>query len=261
MIKSLNLLKDFKNSSKAIIMAGAAGSGKSTFVKEIRSDLKIANLQELNADKYIEDKNSPMYNNLSKASNQIEKVDLPNAIKAGDSFLYDTTGTNVKRVSNIKNSVDDSLMVMIYTNPIVSFLRNFKRERKVPTVGLLSSWNNVYKNISEYKNIFGDNFFLLQSDISPAESKMVHEFKKAYESNKLKEFFSDLLSTGQFKSTFKKDPTKQKSPEEIEKSKALIDNQIDILSKQFNQIEDQVAEFGDSDVNNVVAKVKSFIKS
>jgi predicted kinase len=261
MIKLLDLLNEIKGSSKAIIMAGAAGSGKSTFVKQIRSDLEKYNWEELNADKYVEDENSPMYNNLSKASSQIEKVDLPNAIKSQKNFLYDTTGTNVNRVVNIKDSVSDSMMVMIYTNPIVSFIRNFKRERKVPTIGVLSSWNNVYKNISEYKNIFRDKFFLIQSDVSPAEQKMIAEFQKAYESNKLKEFFSDLLKTGEFKSTFKKDPNKEKSPEEKAKSKQLIDNQIDILSNQFNKIETDVQDIKDSDISNVVTKVKSFVKS
>ena len=46
---------------------------------------------------------------------------------------------------------------------------------------------------------------------------MVDEFEKAFKSGKLKEFFEGLLSSGQFKSTFKKDPTQQKTPEEIAK--------------------------------------------
>ena len=135
-------------------MAGSAGAGKSTFANQIKSDIQKAGWEELNADKYIEDKDSPMYNNLGKASSQIEKVDLPNVIKSGKNFIYDTTGTNIQRVQNIADSGYDPMMVMVYTNPIVSFMRNFKRERKVPTVGVLSSWNNVYKNISAYKSIF-----------------------------------------------------------------------------------------------------------
>ena len=261
MIKLLDLLLEAKDSKKAIIMAGGAGAGKSTFVKQIKPDLQKQAWIELNADKYVEDKDSSMYNNLAKASNQIDKVDLPNTIKSGKNFLYDTTGTNVERVSGIKNSGYDVMMVMVYTNPIVSFLRNFSRERKVPTVGVLSSWNNVYKNIETYKKMFGNNFYLVETGMSTEEEKMVGEFQKAYKSGKLKEFFEGLLSSGQFKSTFKKDPTKQKSPEEIAKSKALVDKQIDVLSDQFDTIEKQVEELKTQDMSQVVSKAKSFIKS
>lgn len=260
MIKLLDLLLEAEASKKAIIMAGGAGTGKSTFVKQIRSDLQKAGWTELNADKYVEDQDSPMYNNLAKASNQIDKVDLPNTIKSGKNFLYDTTATNVDRISGIKNSGYDTMMVMLYTNPIVSFLRNFKRERKVPTVGVLSSWNNIYKNISTYKKLFGDQFYLVQTGLSDEEQTMVNEFEKAFKSGKLKEFFEDLLSSGQFKSTFRKDPAQQKTPEEIAKSKEVVNKQIDILAGQFDDIEKQVAQLKSQDESSVIGKAKSFIK-
>jgi ABC-type phosphate transport system auxiliary subunit len=107
--------------------------------------------------------------------------------------------------------------------------------------------------------MFGDNFYLVETGVSDEEKKMVSEFEKAYKSSKLKEFFEKLLSSGQFKSTFKKDPTKQKSPEEIAKSKALVDKQIDILSDQFDTIEKQVEELKAQDMSSVVSKAKSFI--
>ena len=260
MIKLLDLLMEAQGGKKAIVMAGGAGAGKSFFVRQIRSDLQKQGWTELNADKYVEDKDSPMYNNLAKASSQIDKVDLPNTIKSGKNFLYDTTATNVDRIGGIKESGYDVMMVMIYTNPIVSFLRNFKRERKVPTVGVLSSWNNIYKNIDTYKKMFGDKFFLVPTELSVEEQKMVDEFEKAHKSNKLKEFFEDILSSGQFKSSFRKDPTKEKTPEEIAKSKELVNKQIDILSGQFDKIEDQVEQLKTSDMNQVVSKAKSFIK-
>ncbi len=237
MIKLLDLLKEAKGQKKAIIMAGGAGAGKSTFSKQLQSDLKKAGWTDLNADKYVEDPDSTMYNNLGAAASRIDKVDLPNTLEKGQNFLYDTTASNVQRVQGIKDQGYDIMMVMVYTNPIVSFLRNFKRERKVPTVGVLSSWNNVYKNIETYKKMLGNNFHLISTGTSPEEDKMVADFNKAFKSGKLKEFFEALLSSGQFKSTFKKDPTKKKTPEEIAKSKALVDKQIDILSNQFDQIE------------------------
>jgi hypothetical protein len=90
---------------------------------------------------------------------------------------------------------------------------------------------------------------------------MVDAFMKAYNSGKLKEFFSELLSSGQFTSTFRKDPTKEKSSKEKAKSKELVDKQIDILAGQFEDIEKQVESLKDDSIENVVSKAKSFIKS
>lgn len=242
-------------------MAGGAGAGKSTFVKQIKPDLKSNNWIELNADKYIEDKDSPMYNNLGKASSYIDKQELPQTVNKGQNFLYDTTGANPSKIQNIVDSGYDTMMVMVYTSPIVSFLRNFKRERKVPTVGVLTSWNSVYKNLSTYKQMFGDKFYLVETGLTPDEAKMVERFNQAYNSGELKQFFESLLKSGEFKSTFRNDPAKQKTPEEIAKSKELVDRQIDILSDQFDDIESQVKSLGSSNISNVVSKVKSFIKS
>ena len=261
MIKLLDLLLEAKEGKKAIVMAGGAGAGKSYFARQIKPDLQKAGWGELNADKYVEDKESPMYNNLARAAIQIDKVDLPSVINAGDNFLYDTTATNVQKIEGIKNSGYDIMMVMIYTNPIVSFLRNFARERKVPTVGVLSSWNNIYKNIEAYKSMFGDMFYLVPTEMSEEEKKMVGEFEKAHKADKLKEYFEDILSSGQYKSTFRKDPAKEKTPDEIAKSKELVNQQIDILSGQFDNIEKQVEKLKTSDMSQVVNKAKSFIKS
>lgn len=260
MIKLVDILTEVKASKRAIVMAGSAGAGKSTFVKQISQDLKKAGWEELNADKYVEDKDSPMYKNLSAASKQIEKVDLLDAMKSGRGFLYDTTGTNVERTRGIAESGYDVMMIMIYTHPMVSFLRNFSRERRVPTTGVITSWNNVYKNISEYQKMFGDKFILTQTGVSDEEAKAITAFEKAYKSGSLKKYFEDLLKTGQFASTFKKDTSKPKTPEEIAKSKEQLDKQIDMLASQFKEIEKQVAQFKTADMNDAVAKAKAFIK-
>jgi len=261
MIKLLNLLTEAEKGGKAIIMGGSAGAGKSTFVNQIRPDLKKAGWQELNADKYVEDKDSPMYKNLTKASMKIDREDLPNAIESGTNFLYDTTAANVARISGIKDDGYNVMMIMVYTHPIVSFLRNFSRERKVPTIGVLTSWNNVYRNIEEYKNLFGNKFLLVQTGVSPEEEKAIKEFDTAFKSGKLKDYFSNLLSSGKYASTFKKDPTKVKTPEEIAKSRAQLDAQIDTLASQFKTIESQVTKLKTADMLQAVSAAKSFINS
>ena len=115
-------------------MAGGAAVGKSTVIKAIKP--MTEGFVVLNPDTYIEDKNSPMYNNLFKASDQVVKIDIPNAIKAHKNFIYDTTastpGKILKLLEETKSENYTNIMVMVYSHPIISFIRNFKRERKVP---------------------------------------------------------------------------------------------------------------------------------
>jgi uridine kinase len=86
MVKLIDLLLEATQKPKAIIMAGGASVGKSTVLNQIQSSLK--GFENLNADKYVEDKDSPMYGNLSAASSQIRKKDLPSAIDNKKNLIH-----------------------------------------------------------------------------------------------------------------------------------------------------------------------------
>lgn len=283
MIKLIDLLKEIQNGSrKAIIMAGGAGSGKSTFVNKIQSDLDKNNWETFNPDSYIEGKkefpDTFVYKtgskkgqkreiNLTNASLYIKDTLIPNSIENQQNFLYDTTAADVQGIKNIVEAPSykgNVKMVMMYAHPIVSFLRNFSRpERSIPTIGVLTSWNNTYKTINEYVNLLNNNFYLVQTGISPEEEKQIKNFNNAYEKNQLKEYFESLLSTGQFKSTFRKEPEKPKSPEEIASAKEKLNKQIDELTKQFELVQNNIQQLPnqDKDYNEVVNTIKNFINS
>ena len=153
---------------------------------------------------------------------------------------------------------------MVYAHPIVSFLRNFKRDRKVPKVGVLSTWNNVYGNINRYKSALGDNLVLYQA---PAEEyrEEIEEFNKAVAQDDLEGYFTNLISQdpGKYASSFRKDDSNL-SPEEIakkkksqEKSREMFSTQVKQLEDQFGTIQNQIDEFGASE-EEVVGKIKSF---
>lgn len=281
MISLVELLKEVIGQPKAIIMAGGAGVGKSTFVKQIQSNLDKNNWEIFNPDSYIEGKkqfpDTFTYKtgkkkgqkrdiNLSNASAYIKDTLIPNSIKNQQNFLYDTTAADVQNIKNIVNSPSykgNTKMVMIYAHPIVSFLRNFSRpERMVPAIGVLTSWNNTYKTINDYSEMLGNNFYLVQTGISSEEEKQIKNFNNAYEKNQLKEYFESLLSTGKFKSTFRKEPNKPKSPEEIASAKNELNKQIDELTKQFELIQNNIQQLPnqDKDYNEVVNIIKNFIK-
>ena len=267
MIKLLQLLSEITSQPKAIIMAGGASVGKSTVLKSVESILK--DFKNLNADNYVEDKDSPFYGNLAGAASQIKKQDLPQAISNKENLIYDTTASNLSTVTpiidDLKSNGYDVMMIMVYAHPIVSFLRNFKRERKVPAVGVLGTWGNVYNLINEYKQIFGDNFILIQTPSSPEENKAIQEFEKAYNSGKLKEYFNDLLSTGEFQSTFRKDDTNI-SPEELakreksrEKTLKTLESNIDKISDTFDKVQSDL-ESNVIDIKELPNKLRRFAK-
>ena len=273
MIKLVKLLTEIENKAKVIIMAGGAGAGKSTLINKFKSS--VPDFELINPDKYIEDEDHPLYNNLGGASAQVDDKDVPQAMSGKKNFIWDTTASNAnklfggtyrrKEVEGILTDPNyDTLMVMVYAHPIVSFLRNFNRDRKVPKVGVLNTWNNVYGNINRYKSELGDNLVLYQSDAGDLQDD-VDKFNSAASQGKLKEYFEDLIAQDpdKYVSTFRKDDTNL-SPEELakkekqrEKTKELFDKQIQQLESQFSTIQSQIDELGASD-EEVISKVKSF---
>lgn len=266
MIKLTNLLLEAMDKPKAIIMAGGAAVGKSTVLNQIQSSLK--GFENLNADKYVEDKDSPMFGNLSAASSQIRKKDLPNTIANKKNLIYDTTASNLGTLQPILDELKDNgydvMMIMVYAHPIISFLRNYKRERKVPAVGVIGTWANVYSLIEDYKRIFGDNFVLVSSPaVTPEEFKEIENFQKAYDSGKTKEYFDNLLSTGEFKSTFKKSDVGL-SPEELAKkekqreaTRKTLEKNIEKLASTYGDIQ---SSLNPTDIKDLPSKINAFIK-
>jgi hypothetical protein len=266
MIKLTELLLEAMDKPKAIIMAGGASVGKSTILKSIDSIVK--DFVNLNADKYVEDKDSPMYGNLSAASSQIRKKDLPNAIQNQKNLIYDTTASNLSTLQPILDELNgngyDVMMIMVYAHPIVSFLRNFKRERKVPAAGVLGTWANVYNLLDEYKNIFGDKFILVNTPSGPEEQKEIANFEKAYQDGKLLEYFDNLLSSGEFVSTFRKDDTtlspeeKAKREKQRETTRKTLEKNIEKISSTYGDIQSKLNPVDAKELPNIV---RNFVNS
>ena len=165
---------------KVIIMAGSAGAGKthtvSNSLKGIIPDELLSNA--LNPDKYVEDKEGEFYNNLARASMQVDKVDLPNALESGKTFVYDTTAMNSAKILEIGKS-HDVLMLMVYSHPMIAFAQNFMRERNLPESQAFQTWTKVYKLASTYRDAFKDNFILLHNRIQ-AGSDYAKKFASIY---------------------------------------------------------------------------------
>ena len=128
MIKLLDLIREQDETKpKAVVMAGGAGAGKSYLIDK----LDLISLPMFNPDKYVEDPNHPFHNNLSAASGQVDK-DVEAAAETGKSLVWDTTASNPSKIENLLNKGYDVYMVMVYTHPMVAFINNFSRQRRVP---------------------------------------------------------------------------------------------------------------------------------
>jgi predicted kinase len=276
MIKLLELLKEvMAPKDKMIIMAGAAGSGKSTLISKIES--ATPGFEIINPDKYVEDKDSPMYNNLMQSSMQVDDKDVPDALANHKSFIWDTTASNAnklfgglykrKEVPGLLNQHPDYdvMMIMVYAHPIVSFLRNFKRERRVPRVGVISTWNSVYGNIDTYKSKLGDNFIMYQAPDDEYQTE-INGFNEAVKQGRLYDWLEELTSKDpdQFKSTLGNKAPEPTTPEEQakkdkakEKSTEIYKQQVEQLEREFTNINDKIKNSVLSE-QDIVSKVKNF---
>ena len=276
MIKLLDILKEaMAPKDKMIIMAGGAGAGKSTLIDKIKS--AAPGFEIINPDKYVEDKDSPMYNNLMQSSMQVDDKDVPDALANHRSFIWDTTASNAnklfgglyrrKEVPGLLNQHPDYdvMMIMVYAHPIVSFLRNFKRERRVAKAAVLSTWNSVYGNIDTYKSKLGDNFIMYQAPDAEYQDE-INGFNEAVKQGNLYEWLNELTAkdSDQFKSTLGTKKNEPLSPEEqakkdkaTEKATEQYKQHVEQLEREFTNINDKIKDNVSSE-QEIINKVKNF---
>ena len=218
MIGLIALLKEIQGKPKAIFMAGPAGSGKSY----IASKLIPSNFTTINVDDTYEAllKASGIGMKLAKMSpDELKKsgelmgqarketdAKLQDALKNAKNLVIDSVGGSSKTLLKKKQQLEDlgydTMMLMTYVSPITSLERNKQRDRSLLPSIILRSWRDVNKNIDAYKQAFGGDFTLVNLDPDDANKNFDEEY--VYQT-----FIKPLGQIG-----------KEKSPEEIAKSKA-----------------------------------------
>ncbi len=176
-MKLLNIILEQNGRPKAVVMAGGAGVGKSYVLNQLSLD----SLKQYNADKYVEDPDSPMYNKLGPAAAQNDK-DVNAAIDKKESFVWDTTASGVRFTNTLKKLIEqgyDTYMVMVYTHPMVSYIQNFSRKRNIPGSAVFSTWRNVYQKIEEFSKLLKGNLSIFVNDYSGKFKKEIEGFDVA----------------------------------------------------------------------------------
>ena len=95
------------------------------------------------------------------------------------SFVWDTTASNPKKIDLFLNKGYDVYMVMVYSHPVIAYISNAKRQRRVPSSAVFSTWRNVYKLIENYNDKLKGNLSIFINDRGGEFSEYVEEFNTA----------------------------------------------------------------------------------
>ncbi len=253
MIGLISLLQEIQGKPKAIFMAGPAGSGKSFILKK----LVPSNFNVINVDDTYEEllKSSGIGMKLAQMSpDELKKAGelmgqarkttdtkYQDALKNAKNLVIDSVGGSSKTLLKKKQQLEDlgytTFMIMTYVSPITSLERNMKRDRSLLPSIVLRSWRDVNKNIDTYKQAFGGDFTLVNLDPDDANKNFDEEF--IYQT-----FIKPLGQVG-----------KEKSPEEIAKSKAETEQIYSDIKQTLNtQPEFDTLEQSQQKITNFINK-------
>lgn len=250
MIKLIELLQEITGKSKAIFLAGPAGSGKSYITKQILP----SNFTTINVDDTYEellkasglglkqkDFTSDQLAQAAKLMGQAQKATKEKFAQSSaerQNLIIDGTGAASKPLLKRKQELEalgyDCIMVMIYVSPVTSLQRNSERDRSLMPSIILRTWRDVNKNIDVYKQAFGDKFILINNDPKDAT--------KGFSQELIKPYFEASAAKG-----------KPKTPEEQAKSKADIEK----LNSDIEALVKEIPEFDTLD--SAKSKINEFI--
>jgi hypothetical protein len=222
--------------NKGIIILGSVGSGKSHFEEEL---CRWTDFQEpemfnrLDPDDWVENEDHEFYNNPLKASNYMYKTVIPNIMELPMNFILQNTGANINTLRKIiDNQRYQFKIVIVYCNPIIAFLRNFSRERKVPKQIVLENWLKVYSQIEEYTKLIGeDNIYIYETEYTKQEQIYLNNYKS------VKEILENNPEA--YNSTFKLDSTNY-SLEELKIKREKVYNIIENIDRRYIIINDKI---------------------
>ena len=251
MISLVDLLLENLKKPKAVFLAGPAGSGKSSFIKDNIPNLKVINiddtyeelLKKSGLDKPQSEFTSDELSQSAKLMGQARKettVKLKNAQEAGENIVIDGTGAASNPILKKKNQLEDlgydTMMVMIYVSPLVSLERNKSRGdaggRSLRPSIIVRTWNQVNKNVDVFKNMFGNNFILVNNDPKGAD--------KTYNEEEIKKYFDQVTAAREYS-----DEEKEKNKIEKTKLESSIKSLLSDLPEftPQNQIKSKINEF------------------
>jgi dephospho-CoA kinase len=252
-MKIIKLLLEILNKKpKAIFLAGAAGSGKTTTLNELvpnLEDFKIVNIDDTYEELLkksglgtnVKDFGPEELSQAGKIMGKAQKVTREKYDKYKDAFkniVIDGTGAAEKPLLKKKQELEelgyDTFMVALYVAPITSLERNMARERSLPPSIVMRTWRDYTRNIYTYMDVFKNNISLIKTDDS----------KPKYNWPEIKAKFFDTV----------KGKGKPKSGRDLEKAKKDKEQ----LNKDIEQLIKKDFKF--DNINQAKNKINKFLK-
>lgn len=143
-----------------VLMVGGPGAGKSTIMKKLFSELPVVDCDSIKATHQDYDPKNP--SGVHEWSQQeCAKAVVANISKA-ESFVYDSTGTNLERMTlyiNMAKAVGMKVLAVLVTCDVeIAAKRNRERDRVVPEkmlrerfARLGETWAVIKSMVDEYK--------------------------------------------------------------------------------------------------------------
>jgi len=237
MIKLVDLLLENEQKPKAVFLAGPAGSGKSTFIKQYLSNkgLKSINIDDTyeellrasGLDKPQAEYGADELSSASKLMGQARKKTtskLQQSMDDSENLIIDGTGAASNPIAKKKKQLEDlgyeTFMAFIYVSPLTSLQRNKERGERGgralrPSI-ILRTWDNTTKNIKTYDQMFGSNFVVLDNDPQGAQ--------KNYNQEQIDKYFATVTYSGKPKSSEEQAKKDKEQKEMIANIKQALSN-------------------------------------
>jgi len=239
----MELLKEVQGKPKAIILAGAPGTGKGYVLrgldlgglKIMNVDNKyIANLKQANVSLDLKNSTPEERSEAAKAMAAAVKdfkADVADTIEAKESFILDGTAASFKKTAELKSELEeagyDVFMLYVYTDLERSLKQNQDRfeksggeDRSLAPAIVMRTWMDVTKNYEPYRDLFGgyasENFALVANTL---------------EGDKL-ENLEDIIK--KYLDPFKPTDTKPKTPAQQKKSDENKAKEAEVLKSLLN---------------------------
>ena len=181
----------------------------------------------MNPDKFVEDPTSTAYNKLGPAT-RLADQEAQEFADSEQSFVWDTTASNPKKVRELAKAGYQVYMVMVYTHPMIAYASNFKRERNVPGTAVFSTWRNVYQLIDDYVKLTKGNFSLFVNN-RPGFEEEIKGFDTAAKNgvNGIKDYLAAYSEKNQIGSSSFRTPIKLSAEETQEFANATTNLDYD----------------------------------
>ncbi len=173
-----------QNTFKAVFMAGAPGSGKSTIASKLFGG---TGLKSMNVDDFWH-----LYKAMGKEGDyerywQLYKAREKNYLDGRLGLLIDGTARNPEAMASVKSKLEslgyDTAMVFVNTSLEVSLARTVRRAqapgkdlgRTVDEDFVKKSWEQVQRGLGKLQSTFGKNFYIVDNNRGEANLSYVEK--------------------------------------------------------------------------------------